>query len=102
MGVESRQTHWARLESIPRLAAERRGSMSKLNWGKRAFAVVLLSATTAIALPAQTFTTLHSFDISTDGANPYAGLVQATDGSLYGTTFQGGPNGGGGTVFKIT
>jgi len=44
-------------------------------------------------------TTLHSFIIS-DGANPYAGLVQGTDGNFYGTT-TGGLNGPG-TVFKIT
>ena len=48
----------------------------------------------------QTLTTLHSFDL-TDGAYPYAGLVQATNGDLYGTTNQGGANNQG-TVFKIT
>jgi len=74
--------------------------MDKLNWGKRAYSVFLLCATTATALQAQTFTTLHSFDI-TDGADPYAGLVQATDGNFYGTTIAGGAHGGG-TVFKIT
>ena len=36
-----------------------------------------------------------------DGASPLAGLVQATDGNLYGTTEQGGANASG-TVFKIT
>jgi uncharacterized repeat protein (TIGR03803 family) len=51
--------------------------------------------------PAGTLTTLHSFD-STDGANPNAGLVQATDGSFYGTTTTGGANGDGGTIFRIT
>jgi uncharacterized repeat protein (TIGR03803 family) len=45
-------------------------------------------------------TTLHSFDDS-DGAYPYAGLSQATDGNFYGTTTCGGANGEG-TVFKIT
>lgn len=48
-----------------------------------------------------TFTTLHSFAGASDGFYPDAGLVQATDGNFYGTTFQGGANNGG-TVFKIT
>jgi len=74
--------------------------MSRLNWTKRAYGVFLLCATTAIALPAQTFTTLHSFD-GTDGANPAAVLIQATNGYLYGTTYAGGANNDG-TVFKIS
>jgi uncharacterized repeat protein (TIGR03803 family) len=42
-----------------------------------------------------------------DGAMPFAGLIQATNGDLYGTTEQGGDNPceaglGCGTVFKIT
>jgi uncharacterized repeat protein (TIGR03803 family) len=74
--------------------------LSRLNWGKTAYAVFVLCATTAIALPAQTFTTLHRFD-NTDGGSPDAGLIQATNGSFYGTTYNGGANTGG-TVFKIT
>ena len=50
--------------------------------------------------PQGTLTTLHSFS-GGDGANPWAGLVQATDGNFYGTTFYGGTQGFG-TVFKIT
>ena len=46
-------------------------------------------------------TTLHSFDDSADGGYPLGGLVQATSGDFYGTTFAGGSNGQG-TVFKIT
>jgi uncharacterized repeat protein (TIGR03803 family) len=75
-------------------------TLGKLNWGKRAYAVLVLCAATAIALPAQTYTTLQSFD-GTDGANPGAGLVQATNGDLYGTTGTGGANAGG-TIFKVT
>jgi uncharacterized repeat protein (TIGR03803 family) len=37
-----------------------------------------------------------------DGSNPYAALIQAADGNLYGTTFGGGSSKGFGTVFKIT
>jgi hypothetical protein len=64
--------------------------MSKFNWGMRACGILLLWATAAIALPAQT-STLHSFN-GTDGATLYAGLVQATTGNFYGTTYVGGAN----------
>jgi uncharacterized repeat protein (TIGR03803 family) len=51
--------------------------------------------------PEGKLTTLHSFTDGTDGAQPIAGLVQATDGNFYGTTYKGG-DWGFGTVFKIT
>jgi len=50
--------------------------------------------------PGGTLTTLHSFD-NTDGAAPFAALVQAIDGDFYGTTYGGGPDEDG-TVFRIT
>jgi uncharacterized repeat protein (TIGR03803 family) len=74
--------------------------MSNLDWRNRACAAVLLWATAPIGLSAQTFKRLHRFD-GTDGANPQAGLVQATGGNLYGTTASGGANYNG-TVFKIS
>jgi uncharacterized repeat protein (TIGR03803 family) len=52
--------------------------------------------------PTGTLTVLHSFD-GTDGELCLAGLVQGTDGNLYGTTSFGGANANfGGTVFKIS
>jgi uncharacterized repeat protein (TIGR03803 family) len=46
-------------------------------------------------------TVLYSFVGSpTDGAVPYAGLIQGSDGNFYGTTYTGG--GSYGTVFKLT
>ncbi|HUJ71798.1 MAG TPA: choice-of-anchor tandem repeat GloVer-containing protein, partial [Verrucomicrobiae bacterium] len=52
------------------------------------------------------FATLHVFKGSPgDGANPYAGLVEGSDGNFYGTTSRGGTSancvGGCGTVFQI-
>jgi len=67
---------------------------------RRLYAVFALWAVAAFALSAQTFTTLFSFDY-TDGVNPVAALVQATNGDFYGTTSLGGAYADG-TVFKIT
>ena len=50
---------------------------------------------------AGTLTTLHRFNPGTDGKTAYGLLARAADGSLYGTTYEGGPNGGG-TVFRLT
>lgn len=72
--------------------------------------VILLATFTSRSAQAQTFTVRHEFD-GTDGSNAYGGLVQATNGSLYGTTTEGGAYNdsscigdttGCGTVFKIT
>ena len=54
-----------------------------------------------------TLTTLYSFsqlslyNTNSDGAAPYAGLVQSSDGIFYGTTSSGGVNGTG-TVFALS
>jgi uncharacterized repeat protein (TIGR03803 family) len=60
--------------------------------------------------PAGKVTTIYNFCAKagcTDGAHPEASLIQASDGNLYGTTYNGGTNstscnGGCGTIFKIT
>ena len=46
-------------------------------------------------------TTIYNIRGGNDGANPYGGVIQGSDGNLYGTTRYGG-TGGGGTVYKIT
>ncbi len=51
--------------------------------------------------PAGVETVLYSFTGGSDGWEPFAGLIQATDGNFYGTTTYGGSSNMG-TVFKIT
>ena len=65
----------------------------------------------AMALPAQVFTTLHSFDNTlytfctlpgcADGATPASGIVQDTDGDFYGTASAGGTSNNG-SVSKLS
>jgi uncharacterized repeat protein (TIGR03803 family) len=49
--------------------------------------------------PSGSFTNLILFN-GTNGAGPRAGLVQAMDGSFYGTTYNGGSNNAG-TIFQL-
>jgi uncharacterized repeat protein (TIGR03803 family) len=69
--------------------------------------VFVFCVAAAISSPSQTFSTLAYFDY-VDGAIPFSPLTQGFDGSLYGTTVQGGNNsvpacnGGCGTAFKVT
>jgi uncharacterized repeat protein (TIGR03803 family) len=51
--------------------------------------------------PAGVETVLYSFAGGSDGANPYGGLIQGTDGNFYGMTYIGGTSGHG-TVFMVT
>jgi len=46
-------------------------------------------------------TVLHTFEGSPDGSQPESGLLQGADGTLYGTTFEGGDSADSGTVFQI-
>jgi uncharacterized repeat protein (TIGR03803 family) len=63
-------------------------------------AVLLVGAATAVASPAQTFKVLANLD-GTNGSQPFATLLQGTDGKFYGTSLSGGAYGSG-TVFRIT
>ena len=61
--------------------------------------LVLLTVTPNQITQAQTYTVLHSFTNSTDGANPMASVTIDRGGNLYGTTSHGGI--GHGTVYKL-
>jgi uncharacterized repeat protein (TIGR03803 family) len=68
----------------------------------------ILFVTVSLAAYGQTPVTLVNFDV-TNGVQPYFGSpVQAANGDLYGTTYEGGatagPDGlvGDGTIFKMT
>src|SRR5579863_463817 len=80
--------------------------MKNLGWWAEACALFVVCAATAIAAPAQTFTTIARFD-GTNGALSYASPVQGANGDLYGTTTDGGnfycyPGQGCGTIFSVT
>jgi uncharacterized repeat protein (TIGR03803 family) len=65
---------------------------------------IAAAAMVILPLPAcpQTIEVLHSFTISPDdGVNPFAGLVQTSDGSFYGTTQLGGSVNEG-TVYRLS
>lgn len=69
----------------------------------RVCAALVFSCLVAMNTPAQTFTTLYSFCSQancTDGITPSAALIQATNGSLYGSTLSGGTNNDG-TLFRL-
>jgi len=51
--------------------------------------------------PSGVFINLHDFNPASEGANPLGALLQATDGSFYGTTQFGGVHNLG-TIFRIT
>ncbi len=63
-----------------------------------AFAVMLLATR---ALPAQTFSVIHSFSGGQDGAVPMVGLTGDHAGNFYGTTVNGGAAGGYGVIYQL-
>src|SRR5208282_1174964 len=73
-------------------------------YGTTQFGGTIGAGTVFKVTPGGTLTTLYNFcsqSGSTDGDEPFAGLVQGTDGNFYGTTVSGGANGLG-TIFKLT
>jgi uncharacterized repeat protein (TIGR03803 family) len=89
--TSSKVSHSAKLE---------RTRMRKHVLGKFASTIAAFCVASAIGSPAQTFTSLSSFD-GNDGGYPVASLIQGADGNLYGTT-EGDGISDGGTVIKIT
>ena len=73
--------------------------MSIITWRTNTGAIFLLYLVAVIPSSGQTLTTLATFN-GTNGADPYASLVQGIDGNLYGTTL--GKGAFQGTVFKVT
>jgi uncharacterized repeat protein (TIGR03803 family) len=74
--------------------------MEKLGLARMSGMIFAFCAATAIALTAQTFNTLASFN-DTGGGFPYAGVVQASNGNFYGVTGGGGANNDG-VLFGIS
>jgi uncharacterized repeat protein (TIGR03803 family) len=74
--------------------------VSKFHFLKTGCIAFLFCAAAAVTSSAQTLSTLVNFSGS-NGVNPTAPVIQATDNNFYGTTNQGGANAAG-TVFKMT
>ncbi len=75
-------------------------SPRKISFAQMVSIVFVFSTAIAITSPAQTLTTLVSFDGS-NGGNPISPVIQGTDGNFYGVTPFGGTNDDS-TVFTIT
>jgi len=93
-------TEFCGVFTVYRHKAGKRGRVEKFSSLKMFCLGLIFCIATAIASPAQTFTTLTTFD-GTNGGLPVWPLVQGTDGNFYGSTGFGG-TGDEGTIFKIT
>jgi uncharacterized repeat protein (TIGR03803 family) len=78
--------------------------MARFDGWKNVFVIFVFGVVMAMASPAQTFTSLVSFQFYRGSDPSFMSLVQGRDGNLYGTTTYGGFGGsdGNGEVFKIT
>ena len=65
-----------------------------------AFLFAVPQVRAATIAPIYTFT--NTLPGGVDGATPTGGLIQASNGVLYGTTLNGGSNNGYGTIFTVT
>jgi len=63
-------------------------------------AVLIIAGSHSSARATVQYQTLKSFEGGAAGASPYAGVIMATDGMLYGTTYSGGASNLG-TVFRF-
>jgi uncharacterized repeat protein (TIGR03803 family) len=70
-----------------------------MKFNKSILPALMLAMFVAGQATAQTYTNLHSFASSSDGANPYAGLTMSGN-TLYGTA-NAGANAGNGAVFAV-
>jgi uncharacterized repeat protein (TIGR03803 family) len=74
--------------------------MTTLNGWKKTGALLLLCAVATVSARAQIFTSLASFNGTTEGGNPN-GVIQGVNGNFYGTAFYYGSYGYG-VVFEMT
>jgi uncharacterized repeat protein (TIGR03803 family) len=70
--------------------------------GAHGSGIVFKLISASVGFPFNKLQTLHAFDFNdmTNGSYPYAGLIEGSDGALYGTTLNGGQSRDG-IVFKV-
>src|SRR5258708_30314985 len=86
------------------LVADRAGNLYGTTFGGGAgnWGMVFQLSPPAVKDGAWTETILHSFSLSlTHGVGPSGGLILDSSGNIYGTTWLGGPSGGG-VVFELS
>ena len=74
-------------------------------YGTTVYAGAFSSGTVFKVTPSGELSTLYTFcalENCSDGAYPRGGVIQGTDGNLYGTTYGSGNNGSLGTLFQLT
>jgi uncharacterized repeat protein (TIGR03803 family) len=86
---------------VAALIADRKGNLFGTTHGGGAFGFGTVFELSPASGESWKETVLHAFAGGNDGASPDGGLVVGGRGNFFGTTYEGGPSGGG-TVYRVS